>query len=402
MSLEIIVPYGITLSGNPVWITFIGEPAPELATDYKFMLKIESTNNVLIGAPFYEAVAPDTDNRAILNIQGYIDRIVKYSFSYPPASACVQYENPVHEITITAGIRYVDSNGVLVETWNVTGSTLQLLKGGVSQRQLNNWREYSQTFFSVYIESGKFLTQRPQDDFCHTYQPVKLWNYNIEDRPVNTLRLISYYSDNTNTTTNIAITQTKNNLYELNVNPYHNGIALVKENGAKLLNWSAALYNTNTLRSDVRRFQYDLRYIERPFWLLFANSLGGIDDVYLSGFAVEEFESNDETVYRPAPYDATKFDRTLLPSSKQGQNTWKINTGPKSATQMFHLRDLLVSREVWLIYPSNFVTAYTIIPVNIKNTSSEIVDRKEDQYNLTIEMVEAHTSQFNFDNRLIS
>jgi hypothetical protein len=69
---------------------------------------------------------------------------------------------------------------------------------------------------------------------------------------------------------------------------------------------------------------------------------------------------------------------------------------------MFHLRDLLVSREVWLIYPSNFVSAYTIIPVNIKNTSSEIVDRKEDQYNLTIEMVEAHTSQFNFDNRLIS
>jgi hypothetical protein len=40
--------------------------------------------------------------------------------------------------------------------------------------------------------------------------------------------------------------------------------------------------------------------------------------------------------------------------------------------------------------------------VNITNTSAEIVDRKEDLYSMTIEMAEAHTSQFNFDNRLMS
>jgi len=402
MSLTISIPSGITLSGNPVWVNFFGDPAPEFSTGYMFMLKIESTNNVLVGAPFYEAVAPDPGAFARLNIQGYLDRIVNYSFTYPPVNPCEQYDNPVHEVTITAGIRYVNTYGILFETWNETGSKLTLLKGGVSQRQLAIWNATNQTFYNTYIGAGKFLTQRPQSDFCHPYQPVKLWNYNDGTRPVNILRLVCSYNDNTSETTNIEITQETNYLYELNVNPCHNSIDLENENGAKLLSWSAALYDDNTLKSDIRYFQYDHRYCERPFWLMFANSLGGIDDVYLSGFAVEEFEVDGESVYKPAQYNATKFDRTLVIPNKQGQNVWKINTGPKSATQMFHLRDLLVSREVWLIYPSNLVTFYNVIPVNITNTSVEIVDRQNDLYSMTIEMAEAHTSQFNFDNRLMT
>jgi hypothetical protein len=403
MSLEIFVlPNTLALSGNPVWVTFFGDEPPAEVTGYKFMLKIESTNNMLPGAPFYEAVAPSSTYTARLNIQGYLEKAVKYEFSYPVNAACLQYDYQTHKVVITAGISYIDSSGALQETWNETSAELTLIKGGVSQRQVAQWRATNQSFNSVYVAAGRFLTQRPQDDICHPYQPVKLWSYGDASRPASILRLVCYYSDNTTTTTNIEITHSPDYLHELNVNPYHNGISLVKENGAKLQTWSAALYNTNTITSEIRRFAYDLRYCERPFWLMFANSLGGIDDVYLSGYAVENFDVQGEEDYKPVQYDDDVYDRTLVVPNKQARNTWKINTGPKSATQMFHLRDLLCSREVWLIYPSNFVSSYHIIPVNITNNQVEIVDRKQDLYAMDIELAEAHKSQFNFDNSLMS
>lgn len=401
MAIEIFIyPSGLALTGNPVWVSFFGDQAPAGATGYKYMLKIESTNNVLTGAPFYEAVAPNSGSFARLNIQGYLDQVVNYSFSYPPVDPCIEHESPMHEVTITAGIRYIDTNGGLVETWNASGTGLTLLKGGVSQRQAAIWKASNQSFYTTYVGAGKFLTQRPQDDFCHPYQPVKLWNYNDGARPVDTLRLVCTYSDGTTVTENIAIAQTTGYLYEMNVNPYHNAIPLVLENGAKLTNWTAALYLDTALKSDIRRFQYDLRHCERPFWLLFANSLGGIDDVYLSGYAIEGFKVDGTTVYKPSGFDDTIFGRTLITPGKQGSNAWQINTGWKSSTQMLHLRDLLLSREVWLLYPNSGLTNYYVIPVNIGNTQAELVDRQKDLWAIDLEITEAHNSQFSFDNRL--
>ena len=402
MALEIFVlPNTLALSGNPVWVTFFGDEPPAGVTGYKFMLKIESTNNMLTGAPFYEAVAPSSTYTARLNIQSYLDKAVKYEFSYPVTTACLTYPYHTHVVVITAGISYIDSSGVLHETWNETSKELTLIKGGVSQRQVALWRATNQSFNTVYITAGKFLTQRPQDDIVQPMQPVKLWNFNDGTHEINTLRLVCRYSDGSTVTENIDIYQESGYLYELNVNPANHAISLVNENGAELLDWSAALYNNNTVKSDIRRFAYDLRYCERPFWIMFANSLGGIDDVYLSGYAVENFDVQGDEGYKPVQYDDDIYDRTLVVPNKQARNTWKINTGPKLATQMFHLRDLLVSREVWLIYPSNFVTAYHVIPVNITNNQVEIIDRKLDHYSLDIEITEAHSSQFNFDNSLM-
>jgi hypothetical protein len=86
--------------------------------------------------------------------------------------------------------------------------------------------------------------------------------------------------------------------------------------------------------------------------------------------------------------------------NKTGRNAWSINTGFKSATQMLHLRDMLLSREVWLLYPNNGVTSYYIIPVNVANSQTELVDRQTDLWNMTVELREAHNSRFSFDNRL--
>jgi hypothetical protein len=392
--MNVTLPSGsILLSGNPVRITVNGAPAPAGATQHRFLCRVTFED----GQSFTDAIAVDDQLTAYFDIQGYVDIPVtrQFSFSWPPAGGYVEHYTPLIPVEIEVGNAYIDSNGDLQETFEETTYELLVLKGGVSQRQVAIWKANGQNFASTY--AGKFLTQRPQDDIVHPYQSISLWYINVTE--VTKMQLVCYYSDGTSTTKDVPMVNEEHKLYELRVNPYYNDVPLTS-GSAKMVSFTAGVYNNTTLVSDLRRFTFDQRYIERPFWLMFTNSLGGIDDVYLSGYATEGFETEGTTVYKPAQPNDTVQERTLYTPNKQGKNRWRINTGPKSATQMLHLRDLMLSREVWLLYPNNGVSSYYVIPVSITNTSADLVKRSEDHYSTDIEMEEAHNSPFNFDNRL--
>jgi hypothetical protein len=399
MSLTLSTRFYINLTANPVRVVIQGgSPDPD-ATDYKYMLKVESTDNKLVGAPFYDAVTPDQYMAAEFDIQGYIDQPVQNTFQWPVSGGAILRTDPTFEIELTAGERYIDVDGKLVETWDNNPTPIIGFKGGVSQRQLDIWGNGS-SFESIYLQNMLFLTQRPQDDICHIHQPVKLWWYQAVANTVNKLKLTSLYSDGSTNVKDVSVTATSIGLYEFNVNPYHHSVALTS-GSAKLISWTVALYLNTTLVTDIRKFAYDYGpYCERPFWLMFANSLGGIDDIYFKGFATEGFSTQGNIVYKPALQANTVYDRTLIAPNRSGRNAWKINTGYKTATQMLHLRDMLLSRECWLLYPNNGVTNYYVIPVTITNSNTELVDRMKDMYEMTIEMEEAHNNRFSFDNRL--
>lgn len=406
MAISILTTSYIALSGNPVYIGVRYGVIPAGATGYKYLLKVESVDGKLTGAPFTDAIAPNTAMEATFDIQGYVDQPVDNIFEWPVVNAVVLRTAPVFQINVRAGERYIDSNGDLHEHWNATAEEMYIFNGGVSQRQLAIWGD-AMGFASVYLDGGKFLTQRPQSDIVHPSQPVKLWFFSVTENIANNLKITFYYEDGTDNIIMLPVSMPDDYaLYELNVNPYHHGVDMVNDDGAKMSYFDVALYKVvqnvpDALVSDTRRFVYDNRPCERPFWLLFKNSLGGIDDIFLSGYATEGFATEGTTVYKPARQTDTVFDRTLVTPNKTGRNVWKINTGWKTATQMLHLRDLLLSREAWLLYPNNGVTNYYIIPVNITTTSAELINRQEDSYSLEIEMEEAHNSQFSFDNRLM-
>ena len=67
---------------------------------------------------------------------------------------------------------------------------------------------------------------------------------------------------------------------------------------------------------------------------------------------------------------------------------------------MLHIRDLLVSRQKWLLYPTINISTYILIPVIVAGGETTLVDYMQDQYAAEIEIREAETSQFSFDNRL--
>lgn len=388
----------VQLTGNPVWIHCTGGASPADASEYKILMKVISLDGQLVGSPFIDAIAPDGSGEAWFNISGYVDQPVKARFQYPVTGAMVAYPTQAFNIQIVAGESFIDGNGDLQETWGEPSDEFQMLKGGVSQRQIAMWEAAGTNFYSVYLVGRKWLSYRPWGDYIHTKQPAKLWFMVVQNASA-TFTVKAYYDDGTMEAYSEPVSLSTDNLYEFNCNPFHLGIPL-ETAGKRLSHFDVSLESGGQPVSDVRRFHYDWRHCERPFWLLFANSIGGVDDVYLSGFAQENFKAEGSTVLKPAQRGDAVHDPTLVVPNRFGRNAFSINTGFKVSSQMRHLRDLLISRQVWLLFPNTALSAYLVIPVVIDNTEETIVDHSEDLYSLTIEMTEAHNNKFSFDNRL--
>jgi hypothetical protein len=384
----------VQLTGIPCWIQVSGGVAPVPSSEYKYLLQVISQDGKLLTNPDPDAIAPDENGEAWFDISGIVDQPVKAVFQYPPSDPYVEYPTQAFNIQVKAGESYIDGSGNLQETWEDPSEVFQMLKGGVSQRQIANWNKGGTNFFNTYILGGKWLTYRPWGDFVHPKQPVKLW-YMLLGEIETTFEVKYYFSDGTNGNYSTPVALNGDNLYEFNCNPAHLGVN-IQPTGKKVLYFDVKL----GFGSDTRRFEYDWRPIKRPVFMLFANSIGGVDDVLFSGRYIDKFTVEGNIVNKPALRDNTISDPVLVVASSLGQNTWVINSGPKTTTQMLHLRDLLVSRQKWLLYPNAAVTAYTVIPAITDSGSIDIIDRMEDLHDIDITVSEAEQSQFSFDNRL--
>lgn len=388
----------VQLTGNPVWVKVSGGSIPAGAVDYKYLLKLISSDDVIDGAPFTDAIPPDGSMEAYFNLSGYVDIPVKALFDYPVSSAIVSYPTQAFNVQVQVGETYVDSNGDEQTNWGSTSSVFQMLKGGLNPRQLAMFDTAGTSFYDTYISGGKFLTARPWGNFVHPTQPVKLWFMPTAGASAS-FKVKAVYTDATEDTYTKAFTLSTDNLYEFNCNPADLGIDM--ETAESKINFFDVWIEVGGSKiSDTRRFTVDWKYCERPFFLLFANSLGGVDDLYLGGRAIEGIKVNGQVVYKPQERGATVFEPTLIVPNRTGQNAWKINSGWKTGTEMLFVRDAMVSRQVWLLYPNSGITSYTVVPVNIENAQVDLVDRMEDIYNIDFDLAEAHESQFTFDNRL--
>jgi hypothetical protein len=253
------------------------------------------------------------------------------------------------------------------------------------------------TFYEKYIQAGKFLTARPSSDVVHPLQPVKLWFIPIENKS-SKLAIDAYYDDGSSEVKDVNAFMNTDYLYEFNVNPVQLGYNL-EPAGKRMLYFDVYVHYNGSLLSETRRFVFDWRYCERPVYLMFANTFGGVDDVFLSGYIQEKFSTNETVSYRPPQVSDTVYTPTLLSLDKTGRNRWSINTGWKSLTQIQYLRDLLVAKQAWYLYTNISQSTTSIIPITEITTGEVLVNRKEDLYSIQIDFSEAHESKHSFDNR---
>jgi len=388
----------VQLSGNPVWIQCTGGAAPAGASDYKILLRVISQDSKLYGAPFEDACEPDESGGAWFNISGYVHQPIDLEFDYPLTSPHVAYPNRPFNIQVQAGESYFDQDGILQESWGTASAVFQILRGGMQPRQISMMEAEASNFYDTYIADGKFLTPRPWGDFVHPAQPVKLWFMTIADKAV-TWYVKGYYNDGTFETFSESFSMAADSLYEFNCNPVHRGLELEPE-GKKMTHFDVWIESGGQVISDARRFTYNWSYCERPVFFLVANSYGGIDDIYFSGNLKEGIRTEGTTVYKPQQRGANVFTATRQVPDKQGVNTWEVNSGFKTPSEMLFMRDLVVGKNVWMLYPNNGVSYYFVIPVIITSSRIELIDRGEDLYSMTIEVEEAHESPFTFDNRI--
>ncbi len=388
----------VQLTGNPVWVHCTGGNPRSGASEYKILLKILSLDGQLMGAPFVDAISPDESGEAWFNISGYVDQPVKVQFQFPLSGAMALYPNQAFNVQVVPGESWVNSLGDLIEEWYEPSDEFQMLKGGVSQRQTAMWEAAGTNFYNVYLAGKKWLTHRPWGDFVHPLQPVKLWFMPVSDTPA-VFTVVCGFDDGSSQTFTQSVELSADSLCEFNCNPHYLGVE-AQQLDKRMSHYDVSLVVEDVPISDVRRFTVSWRYTERPFYLLFANSIGGVDDVLLDGYAQEKFDVQGNVVYKPARRGDTVYDPTLVVPNRSGRNAFSISTGFKTTSQMRHLRDLMVSRQVWLLFPNNAVSSYMVIPVVVENSEEVLVNHMEDLYSLTLELKEAHNNRFSFDNRL--
>ena len=388
-----VIGEAVQLTGNPIRIHCTGGSIPAEASEYKITLKITSEDGKLEGAPFTDAIAPDISGEAWFDISGYVDQPVKALFQFPPSGSHVAYPTQAFNIQIQPGERYIDVDGKLQESWGTPSTIFQMLKGGLSPRQIAMMNDDNSNFYDTYIAGNQWLTPKPWGEEVHPTQAVKLW-YMVAATTAATFTVKTYFDDGTDTTYSTGVTLDKDSLHEFNCNPANLGIDI--EPAGKKANY----FDVSLTGSSTRRFHFDWDFVERPIFLMFANSLGGIDDVYLRGYIEDKFETDGDTVYHPPMRDDTVYDPTLITPNKSGQNKWKFNTGWKPITTLQFYRDLLVSKQAWYLYSGINQTHLIIIPIIVQNGNKTILKRKDNLFSMDIEVEEAHKSRFSFDNRM--
>ena len=395
MAISITIPDGtVQLTGNQVLIKASGGAAPSGSEEYRITLRVASTDSKLFGAPFIDAIAPDSSGKATFDISGIVDQPVTAVFQWPLSGVVVEYPAQAFKITVEAGERYIDSSGNLQQTWTGSTTAMTLLKGGLSPRQINALHDVYSNFYEKYILSGKWLTARPWGDFVHPTQPVKMW-FLPYAAGAEIFRVTGYYDDGTTAVANTAVNLDPDKLFEFNCNPAQNGLTL-EPTGKRMEFFEIQIVGI----SDTRRFHFDWRYCEYPVFLMFANTFGGVDDVFFSGAMRDGFVTEGEIATRNQAETDTVFTPTLLNLNKTGQNKWTVNTGFKDIPTLQFYRDLFISKQAWYLYRSHVNSNINVIPIIIDSGDITLFNKGEDLYSIEISFSEAHKSRHSFDNRI--
>jgi hypothetical protein len=393
MALSLTVPSGtFHLSGNPLFVKITGAVAPAGATNYKVLCKVTSTDGELVGGPFIDAKAPDSSDEALFDVSGYVDQPLDKVFEFPLSGGLVPYNSQTLDITLTPGESYIDSNGDLQENWGTASEGNFVVKGGVGFRKLGEYNDLSSSFYADYVTGAKFLTHMPTGQVVHPYQPAKLW-FLAAAGGSKDVKIKAYYDDGSSYTYTSAHTFYLNIMHEINCLPYHasaENMPPVKTGNAKMTYYEVWI---DTL-TEKYLFTVDHTYHEQCNFLFAFNSLGGVDCVWLSGEVAKGYKTEMVQAIRPFPAAGTAKDRTLVVAARTGQRLWKINTGYKSKTEIEALKDLLLSKQVWLLEDAGTYNSGTLHPVIIENTGADLYDSTADLYSLDLEISEAHSSQF--------
>ena len=364
------------LSGNPIQVLVTSSGVPAGASAYEVLLKIESPDGELEGAPFIDADTPDTNGLVKFDISALVDQAVNRSIAWPIPTLYEGkfhgYSDMVYDIHISAGEKYIDADGVLQETFGAA-IVIFVVKGKLPEYLLAEFNDAATDWSTWYCEGKHFMTLMPREQTVSPYQPVKLWWKTNQVWENFTGTITAYYSDGTTETHTDEGISYRTILFEYDIQPSQMGFIL--DNGIKKL-----VKYTCTIGGETFTFNIDWAHYEKYYYLFVDNQIGGFECIWLKGRMKYEPEGKRTiSVKKRQQGDGIKIP-TLRVSGNSRQRKWIINSGYKQG-EMPALDILLDTPNAWLALPpetgdTTDIQQYSLIPVIVSNSSFALFDEK--------------------------
>ncbi|HET6558062.1 MAG TPA: hypothetical protein VFG54_12155 [Prolixibacteraceae bacterium] len=381
------IPGGsVQLSGNPIEIR-VGTTAEAMEGKTNFRIALRINCAALMGAPYVEEIAPGADLTSVFDISGFVDQPVTQDFDYPVRGAVNPHDAQVFHLTIDTGEVYIDANGDRIPSWNgdLTGYEMRIVKGKLRSYELALLNEVGKSFFTEYIQGGKFLTRQPNFQKIAPHHIPRLW-------------YLSRWADNHPFTAHLKI-NTADKVAHIPITQNHTlwSITGLVDFAFQPEFWGSYYDNVESFEfwltdangdiSDHRTYVVDHGYYEKSFTFYYFNPLSGLDLQWLTGEHTEGVKTESEIAYRPVPFGSGSKVGSLATISASGQRTWSINTGHKLREEMLGMRDFLEAKKLWMVDPDNYDR---LIPVVIESGDFSLYDSMKDVQNFEIKILEAH------------
>ncbi|WP_400194043.1 SprB repeat-containing protein [Hymenobacter sp. B81] len=327
---------------------------------------------VLIGAPLEQPA--DRDGRTVFLVQELLDA---YLEQHVPAVGQAS-------ISRAEGLfrRFYLKHAEVFGTPPVRGAVTTLDPHVVTLGGLSTYEAVSRRFFDSYQPAVKpFFTWQLNDQLVARDQPEFLYfQVPLLPTPAFRQRLQVRYSDGTTTTTTVA-TQADVARYEVYCLPAGFAQLGLRDTAVRhVLGWEVWVEDENGVaQSERRRYVLDHRPVAQRRFVLYANSLGGMNTAALIGEAQLDAELTGEEAERAAvPFpdplqgDTWVLDRVLRPMLKLTSGAQDNSRAWLAAQQ-----DLLLSRRTFLLHQGRWV------PGVLKPKTTPL--RKEGEFIATLE-----------------
>ncbi len=363
-----------TIAGGSLSFTTTAGVTPVIRPGFKLHC-IAKNSGVTLG---HEAIVPDSAGKANFDMGAYLNvhldnlRSSFIGFHYPAQTAKL-FKHATHAAAFN--LTYAEEYDGYIRPANTTADFIALM-GGLSPQKEKEFENFNQTFYSEFIQKGKFLTMQPRTKTTGQNSPERLYYFNVAAGTI-TLNAQKFYEDGTSQVVTLgSIAATANTVYEIDCGHGNFG-----QGTLRIESYDIYIANAGgTLISEKVNFKVNFKYADNEQHFLFRNSLGGFDTLRCTGRLTRGLEVDRETF--------EDSDRQRANYRNTAEIPYTANTGSITAEMFTWLDDMLLSGEVyWLNY-------FRAIPIVLTGSKKTPVDDDQRRFSLTFEFELANLTEY--------
>ncbi|MDR6195166.1 DUF5977 domain-containing protein [Siphonobacter sp. SORGH_AS_0500] len=246
------------------------------------------------------------------------------------------------------------------EIYSYTQPVQYAIKAGVNER---DYAAYKDLFFTEYIgKNRRFLTWSNITKIIHPDQPEFLyWLTNGSPNPTSLkVCYLVRFADGTNET---GCSETLSNVYPFSVHCVPVGPKALGLNKKEKIVVSYRVWLTNQADerlSEYREYKIEQEYRRNVRFVIFANSLGGYDTMYLVGRGEENLKVTRNISERFTGWEYLPSYSEQVINTTRGTRELTISTGWLNKSVLRYLEELLLTKEAYLVTDRAYVA---LVPV---------------------------------------